>query len=343
MKGLLYNPMFNASMGLLAAGGPSKFPVGIGQALQQGLLGAQRADMTGRKLGALEQEQALKQQQMQMEAEAMRQAQMQQQQQQAAMEQISANLPPEARGLLAAGVPLKEVATSYGLLPTAPTPTSGMQEYEQARAQGFQGTFLDYKRALAEAGRSSTVVNNNMPGSGLETRRLTSEEAAALNLTPEQAAGLVVEGDKVKPAPMSLPEAEAAKTEASVQASFRGFENLFNEYDMTAKTYQQDALALPGSGEYARAQAARSALVAWVAKNVLGTPGAEPSPALYEQAEKIVPDFAGPFDRSNFEENMKQVRRQARAKLDTARTTPLPDGAPIQGAAIPPPPGFVED
>jgi hypothetical protein len=37
-------------------------------------------------------------------------------------------------------------------------PTSGMQEYQQAVAQGFKGTFLDYKTALAKAGKSETNV-----------------------------------------------------------------------------------------------------------------------------------------------------------------------------------------
>lgn len=45
-----------------------------------------------------------------------------------------------------------------------PDQTSGMQEYEYARNQGFEGSFLDYQTAKAQAGRDQTTVNNNMGG-----------------------------------------------------------------------------------------------------------------------------------------------------------------------------------
>ena len=49
-----------------------------------------------------------------------------------------------------------------------PDLTSGQREYEMARQQGYQGTFMDYKRELAEAQRSSTNVNvsTGAPGIG---------------------------------------------------------------------------------------------------------------------------------------------------------------------------------
>lgn len=50
-----------------------------------------------------------------------------------------------------------------------PDPTSAMQEYDLARSQGYEGTFADYKRDMAAAGRSSTTVNvgdGNNPGLG---------------------------------------------------------------------------------------------------------------------------------------------------------------------------------
>jgi hypothetical protein len=44
-------------------------------------------------------------------------------------------------------------------MPAAPQqPTSGMQEYQEAVRQGFKGTFLDYKTAVAQAGRPQTNV-----------------------------------------------------------------------------------------------------------------------------------------------------------------------------------------
>lgn len=47
-----------------------------------------------------------------------------------------------------------------------PDHPSDVQEYEYAKSQGYQGSFIDFQRALAEAGRSSTTVNNNLPGGG---------------------------------------------------------------------------------------------------------------------------------------------------------------------------------
>lgn len=45
-------------------------------------------------------------------------------------------------------------------------PTSDMREYEYAVSQGYQGTFVDFQRDMAAAGRSSTTINNTLPGGG---------------------------------------------------------------------------------------------------------------------------------------------------------------------------------
>jgi hypothetical protein len=39
--------------------------------------------------------------------------------------------------------------------------TSELREYEVAKTQGFQGNFLDYKKAIAESQRAQTIINNN--------------------------------------------------------------------------------------------------------------------------------------------------------------------------------------
>ena len=41
-------------------------------------------------------------------------------------------------------------------------PTATQQDYDRAVQQGFKGTFLDYKKALAEAGRPTTTVTTNV-------------------------------------------------------------------------------------------------------------------------------------------------------------------------------------
>lgn len=50
-------------------------------------------------------------------------------------------------------------AASAALQPPADDRTAGLKEYEAAVNQGFQGSFLDYKTALAQAGRPETNVN----------------------------------------------------------------------------------------------------------------------------------------------------------------------------------------
>jgi hypothetical protein len=48
--------------------------------------------------------------------------------------------------------------------PEAPKPTATMQDYEFARQNGFQGTFLDYQRAVNESKRSPGVTVNTGDG-----------------------------------------------------------------------------------------------------------------------------------------------------------------------------------
>lgn len=43
-------------------------------------------------------------------------------------------------------------------------PTSGMQEYEMARQQGYQGTFMDYKAAISANSGTNVTVNNGGTG-----------------------------------------------------------------------------------------------------------------------------------------------------------------------------------
>lgn len=48
----------------------------------------------------------------------------------------------------------------------APDHPSDVREYEYAKSQGYPGTFIDFQREMAEAGRSSTTINNNLPSGG---------------------------------------------------------------------------------------------------------------------------------------------------------------------------------
>lgn len=58
-----------------------------------------------------------------------------------------------------------------------PDLTSGQREYEMARAQGYQGSFMDYKRDLAESQRAQTNVNvNTGSDSSALTKKLSEKE-----------------------------------------------------------------------------------------------------------------------------------------------------------------------
>ena len=60
--------------------------------------------------------------------------------------------------------------------PKAPDPTTSQQEYQTAVEQGFSGTFLEYKSALAEAGRAQTTLINEAEITPWE--KTTQQEAA---------------------------------------------------------------------------------------------------------------------------------------------------------------------
>ena len=168
MAGLLYNPLFNASSGLLAAGGPSRMPVSFGQALGRGLLQAQNADLQGRRVDILEDEQRSREELRQSKIQQEQAAQEAAAQQQAAMQRMGGLLSPQGQAMVAAGVPLEKVAQAEGLLGSAPNPTSAMQEYEFAKSQGLEGSFMDFLTSRAQAGRATTNVTTNV-GGGLQT------------------------------------------------------------------------------------------------------------------------------------------------------------------------------
>lgn len=62
-----------------------------------------------------------------------------------------------------------------------PKLTSAQKEYELARQQGFEGSFLDYKTALAEAGRSQTNVTTNVGGESEFAKAFAKGDAATIS------------------------------------------------------------------------------------------------------------------------------------------------------------------
>jgi hypothetical protein len=76
--------------------------------------------------------------------------------------------------------------------PQTYTPSPDMQGYELAKSEGFKGTFFDYKRQLAEAGRAPAQPKEpNKPvevvGPDGKTIIVSAEEAIARRMTPAKA------------------------------------------------------------------------------------------------------------------------------------------------------------
>lgn len=61
------------------------------------------------------------------------------------------------------GVGAVDPRTGRIVVPEVQRPTATQQDYDRAVQQGFEGTFLDYKKAVAEAGRPVTNVTTNLP------------------------------------------------------------------------------------------------------------------------------------------------------------------------------------
>lgn len=126
-------------------------------------------------------------------------------------------------------------------------------------------------------------------------------------------------------------ETEVERAEGRRAAILPQGEALISDYEvMVGAAPTTGGFVEPGGKREALNQQ-RQALVAWVAKNILGTPGAEPSPALYEQAEGLVPDYSGPYDRAVFTERMNTLRRMMTAGVPQA----LPAQESVQRTEVP--------
>ncbi|MFZ9374910.1 MAG: hypothetical protein ACO258_10760, partial [Burkholderiaceae bacterium] len=102
--------------------------------------------------------------------------------------------------------------------PPTYTPSPDMQGYELAKSEGFKGTFFDYKRQLAEAGRAPAQPKS--PGSPVavidpatnKTIFVTPEEALTRRMTPASA------GEGLAPKEIQKREAAYPKTTAALRS-----------------------------------------------------------------------------------------------------------------------------
>lgn len=71
---------------------------------------------------------------------------------------------PELASMIDAGMPVGDAWRSYADSRKAQTPnlTDDQREYQQAREQGFQGTFMDYQVKMKEAGRNQVNIDTGV-------------------------------------------------------------------------------------------------------------------------------------------------------------------------------------
>lgn len=127
---------------------------------------------------------------------------------------IMANMSPQQRALigylLQSGNEQAAVGLVGEMLFSQPenNATSAMREYELAKQQGFQGSFLDYQTALKQAGRTSITNTMNAGSSGPQFGTIPS--GYMMVRTPEG-------GYTMQPVPGSPAEAEEAAAETQAQ------------------------------------------------------------------------------------------------------------------------------
>lgn len=308
--GLAFNPLLSMGAGLLASSGPSFEPVGVGQGLSRGLLLMQdaarqqqraadrreRMDILGRR--EVREQERFDFLQRQAEEEAARRAQVEAQRQEA-MKGLLGMLPEEQRAKAAAVMaadPSAGLKHATGLLFPEPAEAPALvQQYEYAKAQGYPGSFMEYQLGLKKAG--ATVINTATSPS---VRALTGDEASELGI-PDPTGLLIDSKGEVKAAPES-------KT-----AGLADLETTLNQLRALGARSP-----LPFTTERAEFDTLRKIAVAQVAKNLLGTPGAEPSPSLYQQAEELVPDV-GLFTRDSVvDARMKTLLKRLEEKRGKA-------------------------
>lgn len=332
---LLTNPWLQVSMGLLANNGPSLTPVNPWRGIGEGLMNAQNAQYA-------EQQSAYEQMRMQQEQQKMAAEQQRQQQLQSIIQNLSpqdqqlAMLNPEAYAEQAIGQRFAAPAESVSIKTAGELGLQGYAPETPVEVKMNGGQVVDYTPMTPPAAAQG-------PTSIQEFERAQRDPAYAAYLERMKAAGAMKidmgGGDKASPADVAnmvypdgsqpLPgtlwseiiarqgrtltneekaaqTARGAQTAKNEEASGKGGDLLGN-YLKAADRYQSGIL--PYGSANSQAIIARDNLVTFYAKNVLGTSGAEPSPALYARAEEIVPDFGGPIDAALFDSRMAEIKR----------------------------------
>lgn len=347
MRGM-NNPLTHMGMGLLAASAPrmSYTPEGattnygaglLGgmqsyQNYQQGLLGQQFRQA---QIQAANERLAMERERMEMErAQAEQEAQIRRDRAEAGMRMGGLISDPGQRALYsdalaATGDPMK----AWGLA----NPAEKELPSDVREALWYQSASPEQRRAYMEskiAGRPVTNIINTPP----PTYRGTPGGGTAV-LRPDTNAPAGVRVDEVIP---GVPERDPAETAAATKEAqmrvvksdaYKSGVSLIDAYaragDAATRTSGLLGIAMPGDKNI-QAEQARGALVTWWAKNVLGTPGAEPSPALYKQAEDQIPDFSGPWDSRRLPAAVDGLKQLALTLL-AEKYDDIPPGGVVRG------------
>jgi hypothetical protein len=114
---------------------------------------------------------------------------------------------PQSIAIMEAAVDGLDTGLAAIMTPQQPEQTTGTREYEMARSQGYQGTFMDYQREIAEAKRAQTNVTTNVGGG--QTPQLLGNTGIAAVPDPNEPSGWRM---------MNVPGGPAAQEEASLEA-----------------------------------------------------------------------------------------------------------------------------
>lgn len=335
---LLTNPWLNIGAGLLAASGPSLTPVSPWSGVTRGLLASQ-------KMRDLEQQRQLNALRLE---EAQRAAERQQRLEQWGQEQ----------GGLAAQFPELYAKSAFETMAQAPSvwvqgpqgetqfvtpqqaaalaaqgyrqydPTGAEREYERAVAQGFQGSLLDFKRTLAEAGASSVSINEapKPPTGYMWTDPANPQELAAI---PGGPATRPTEGEAMK----------AGQRETAVH-DLRRLKELYAQRKIDVGPVAGRALRASASTgiDLSPEEAEAVSLEEGLSNTLLqAMRGAQVGPAEQKRFERQLPRLDQPDEvfKANIErtlrnlETLEQRRREMRSGEETPQTAPPVDDDPL--------------
>lgn len=365
---LLTNPWFQVGMGLLANSGPSLTPVNPWRGIGQGLMAANEA-----KVMEAEQQYlglARKQQEDEWRRAEERRGYLDQMVQRETDPQLAAmaRVAPDEyiKRKMSAGGSSAKLTTAGDLGLQGFDPQTPVQvKYENGVEVGYEpinppqndpqtagiemqrggevytAASVDEANKLAQQGWTyyrpppNTVINNNM-GAGDKLSVPDSRDMVWPDGTPIKPGTdweeIIAKGGRALTTEEKAAASESGRSSAENSAALSKGENLMANYREAAKNYA-DGWSPYGQND-ARASVARDIFVKWVAKNVLGKPGAEPSPALYQQAEAVVPDYGGPFDRYVFEAKMAEAERSIKAALEAKEKQGNDSGGNTDGKTI---------